>query len=126
MSSTESPQGQILRLASQLNLKPAQITDGYHTFEELYTHRIELYVALCKIIKGNFSVPVWASTKHSDGSSYDNWFILGIYKDKGRQITYHLPSNYWSEVCEFAEILEQAPEFDGHSSADVIDRIKKL
>ncbi len=115
--------------------------DGYHTFDELYEHRIVLYIALCKRIHnlesfisdgrkfGMISYPVtsiWCSTKHSDGSSFGDWFILGIRKEKGYQITYHLPARFWNEVCGFAEVLEKAPEWDGHTSDDVLERLKTL
>ena len=106
-----------------------QISDGYHTFEDLYNHRIRLFIALCKqCCLWNESSPkeVWCSTKHSDGSTFGDWFILGIGKKKGEQITYHLPARYWSEVCEFAEVLPKAPEFDGHTSNDVLVRLKNL
>ncbi len=68
---------------------------------------------------------MWRSKAHSDGTTYDGWFILGIAKAKGYQITYHLPMSEW-ENTEFAETLETAPEWDKHTSADVLERIKTL
>jgi hypothetical protein len=68
---------------------------------------------------------VWRSKLHSDGSSFDGWFILGIGKEKGKQITYHLPTVRWDEVS-FAETLEKAPEWDGHTPDDVLERLKAL
>lgn len=104
--------------------------DGYHTFDELYEHRIRLWITLCRyFIQGKASYDsrnVWMSKLHSDGSSFDGWFIMGIAKEKGNQITYHLPIKYWEECEKTAEVLEQAPEFDGHTSDDVLERIKKL
>jgi len=107
-----------------------KISDGYHTFDELYKHRIILYIALCRA-RGNGDhsndLDVWRSSKHSDGefAFNGNWFVLGINKEAGKQITYHLPNSYWGE-CEFAETLEKAPEFDGHTSEDVLERLKNL
>jgi hypothetical protein len=101
------------------------ISDGYHTFGELYEHRIVLYIALCKaedVVSGGNS---WRSKLHSDGSVWDGWFILGINKKAGCQITYHLPMSKWND-CEFAETLEKTPEWDGHTSEDVLKRIKDL
>lgn len=114
--------------------KTGSISDGYHTFDELYEHRIILYIALCKKIQrfkysgdqrnqfGDEKI-VWASTKHHDGSKFEDWFILGINKEKGKQITYHIPAKYWSEVCEFADVLKKAPKFDGHTAQDVLERL---
>lgn len=99
--------------------------DGYHTFDELYEHRITLYIAFCKQMESRTYMQIWRSKLHSDGTSFDGWFILGIGKEIGKQITYHLPNDRWDEVS-FAKTLEKAPEFDGHTSADVLERIKKL
>ena len=110
--------------------KKVVASDGYHTFEELYDHRITLFTALCKHLRelsleyGHDS-NVWRSKINGDGTTWDGWFIMGIGKDKGKQITYHLPLSRWSET-DFAETLDQAPEWDGHSSADVLERLKKL
>lgn|SRR5665811_199899 len=107
-----------------------QISDGYHTFEELYEHRIELFIVLCRVIwdinkvEGAYTKP-WRSKLHSDGSSFDGWFILGLNKDKGEQITYHIPISRWRET-DFAETLEKAPEWDGHTSQDVLKRLKAI
>ena len=113
-------------------------SDGYHTFTELYEHRITLFIALCRsrlladriqdMHEGEhetFNHNVWRSKLHSDGTSFDDWFIIGIGKEKGKQITYHLPIVRWDDV-DFAETLERAPEFDGHTSEDVLERLNKL
>jgi hypothetical protein len=102
-----------------------QISDGYHTFDELYEHRIVLYITLCRVLQEENVVNIWRSKLHSDGSSFGGWFILGIRQVKGQQITYHLPESYWKE-CEFAQTLEKAPEFDGHNSQSVLKRLKEL
>ena len=107
------------------------ISDGYHTFGELYEHRIVLFIALCKEISNNSDYQsgqkssIWRSSYHSDGSNWNGWFIMGIGQEKGEQITYHLPIEYWDET-NFAETLEQAPLFDGHTSNNVLLRISKL
>lgn len=106
------------------------ISDGYHTFGELYEHRIQLWISLCRAQQlvrhyQQREEPVWRTFKHSDGTSYDGWFLLGIGRDPGQQITYHLPSSKWDE-CNFAITLDRAPEFDGHTSADVLERLKSL
>jgi len=100
------------------------ISDGYHTFEELYDHRITLYVALCKQLSKERH-DIWRTAIHSDNSVWDGWFLLGIGYNAGEQITYHLPVSRWEE-CDFAIQIHKAPTFDGHSSAQVIQRIKNL
>lgn len=105
------------------------ISDGYHTFGELYQHRIELFIALCRELSKNHETgqksQIWRSVKHSDGSVWDSWFIMGLGQENGEQITYHLPMEYWKKTS-FAETLDLAPIFDGHTSNDVLLRISKL
>ncbi len=116
------------------------ISDGYHTFDELYEHRITLYIALCKAkqrrlydggIKNHLPVKIWAdqlvwrSKLQSDGSNYKGWFILGIERAKGKQITFHIPLKRWKET-NFAQTLIKAPKFDGQTSQVVLERIKSL
>ncbi len=103
-----------------------QVSDGYHTMGELYDHRVTLFIALCRTIQQKTGQDVtWRSRLHADGSSFEGWFILGIYQEKSKQITYHLPLKDW-ERCNFALTLEKAPEWDGHTSAEVIQRLKQL
>ncbi len=121
------------------------VSDGYHTFEELYDHRITLYIGLCKKINAEdeqakslrafkegfvFDAKgwirrVWRSRLHADGSSFEGWYVLGIDKEPGKQITYHLPLTTWDET-EFAETLERGPEFDGHTPKDVLWRLTQI
>jgi hypothetical protein len=101
-----------------------QVSDGYHTMDELYDHRIALFIALCKRLN-DAGADVWRSELHADGKGYTGWFILGIGKEKGKQISYHLPMARWGDT-DFAATLETAPEWDGHTPADVINRLKTL
>lgn len=114
---------------TSVNLLPSEqrekISDGYHTFKELYDHRIQIYIALCREITKTDKFKVWRTRFHSDGTSFEGWFVLGIGYDKGEQITYHLPLEKWHE-CAFAVDLSEAPTFDGHTSADVLERLKQL
>lgn len=115
------------------DFKTGMISDGYHTFDELYKHRIRNYMTVCKLVSDIYASllrtkesPVWMSEKHSDGSVWDGWFILGIFSEPGEQITYHLPTSKWDECKRFAKVVDQAPEYDGHTSADVLERLSKL
>jgi hypothetical protein len=110
-----------------------EVSDGYHTFDELYEHRITLYIALCKILAQIYNncsegLPwcyIWRSKIHSDGSEWPGWFLLGINYQQGNQITYHLPLGRWEET-NFAKDADIAPPFDGHTSSDVLDRLKNI
>jgi hypothetical protein len=105
--------------------------DGYHAFNELYDHRLILFIALCNCVEtlnveiGKGTGKVWRSKLHADGTMYDGWFIMGINKERGEQISYHLPLNRWEET-NFAKTLDNAPEWDGHTPADILERLKTL
>lgn len=108
--------------------KGVEVSDGYHTFEELYDHRITLWIALCRKMAEfhhRSDDVVWRSQYHSDGTNFDGWFILGMGYAPNDQITYHLPWSEWVN-CDFAKELERAPNFDGHTANDVLERLKKL
>lgn len=101
-------------------------TIGSALIDDLYNHRNWLLINLAKQIEFSTLTAVWKSRKHSDGTSQPGWFILGIGlppKDKN-QITYHLPEELWS-ACDFVQELETSP-WDGHSSTDVIERLKMM
>lgn len=102
------------------------VSDGYHTMDELYEHRYTLYVALAQRVQLDEMVisKTWKSKKNSDGSQWDGWFLLGIGKDPGSQITYHLPMKLWDD-CWFADELEVGI-WDGHTSVDVLERLKTI
>lgn len=113
-----------------------EVSDGYHTFGELYEHRIALFITLCRVAREVYNVfggkdvsqrilPIWRSKLHHDGTSYDGWFVMGIGDEKGEQITYHLPVAKWEETG-FAETRGKSPEFDGHTSKDVLERLRTL
>jgi len=96
-----------------------QISDGYHTFDELYDHRCHLFIALmCS--NPNLS---WRSKKHEDGTMYPSWFIAGMNLPGG-QISYHLPLWMW-DLLDNGDIdtMECSPKWDGHTPADVVKRL---
>ena len=94
-----------------------EISDGYHTFNELYEHRhmLFLHVLFCNPDRA------WRSDLHSDGTMFDGWFIAGLETDDG-QVTYHLPNRLLNAFRNVKK-LEKAPEWDGHTSDDVISRL---
>jgi len=111
------------------------ISDGYHTFEELYEFRAMLTISLFKKIcwrinfkdypGGEPEKMVWRSKLHSDSTMFDGMFIFGYGKEPGKQITFHYHLDKWDD-CDFAETLDKAPEWDGHTPADVLERLKAL
>ena len=96
-----------------------EVSDGYHTFNELYLHRNTLFAVLCNTYRS----AAWKSMRHADGYMYDDYFIAGIQTPAG-MVTYHIELLHW-DLFDVPE-LERAPEYDGHTSADVLDRLPSL
>ena len=89
------------------------VSDGYHTFDELYFHRMILFAVICNSNKDL----AWKSWKHHDGTMYDDYFIVGINTPEG-QYTYHYHKSKW-DYFKVKE-LENAPEWDGHTPEYII------
>ena len=104
----------------QIQCETGKVSDGYHTFDELYEHRHALFIALMSNCE---RYERWYSLAHSDGSEMEGWFIAGIKLPSG-QISYHLPIRLIEEM-EVMQVrcLDIAPAWDGHTSADVIQRL---
>jgi hypothetical protein len=94
-----------------------EVSDGFHTFGELYEHRIALLLALLRALGHG-----WRSKAHADGSSYEGWFVVGTTLATG-EITYHLPMRDWDNT-HWLTTLDRAPSWDGHTSIDVIARLR--
>lgn len=93
------------------NLK--DVSDGYHTFEELYYHRMMLFATICHTYKDK----AWKSMLHADGTMYSNSFIVGVETPEG-QYTYHYNKEFY-DVFNVKE-LDRAPAYDGHQPKDIV------
>ena len=104
-----------------MNERTAYLTsDGYHTFDELYHHRAVLF----SVIVANHRGIAWKARKHHDGTMYEGMFIVGIDTPWG-QASYHYDLDpYWGMFD--CEERESAPEWDGHTPDEAIERIGKL
>jgi len=91
-----------------------KVSDGWHTFENLYHQRAMLFAALVKAHKDKS----WKSWKHEDGEECfgGGWFIVGITTPQG-DYTYHYDAKYW-DIFDCTE-LETAHHWDGHTEEDV-------
>ena len=96
------------------------LSDGYHTFNELYHHRAVLFSVICSM----FPDKAWKSKLHDTGDMFEGMFIVGIETEHG-QATYHYDIEPYWDMFNVAE-LEKAPAYDGHTPSDAIDRIATL
>ena len=90
------------------------LSDGFHTFNDLYEQRMYLFAALVKTHKDK----AWKSMRHEDGEMCfgGDWFIVGIDTPTG-SYTYHYGIKYW-DVFD-CQILKTAKHWDGHTEKDV-------
>lgn len=90
-----------------------KMSDGYHTFADLYEQRLILSAALAKN-----NPYAWKSKRHEDGSVPfgGGWFIIGFDTDEGCY-TYHYELKYW-DLFQCKE-LDNGKPWDGHTSKDV-------
>ena len=96
-----------------------EFSDGYHTFNELYEHRMLLFSIICNQNKQH----AWKSKKHADNTMFDDYFIVGINTPEG-QFTYHYQLKHW-DMFHVKE-LPTAPEYDGHTPSDITRLISLL
>ena len=90
------------------------VSDGFHTFRQLYYQRMMLFAAIVKQNKEK----AWKSLRHEDGELCfgGGWFIVGIDTPEG-SYTYHYEDNYYS-LFDCKE-LERGKHWDGHTEKDV-------
>lgn len=95
------------------------VSDGYHTFNQLYEHRCLLFCGLMNLVyrQGGF---VW---RQNDPSGESDWIIAGIALPTGN-ITYHMNRDFEQYILDIP-FLESPPAWDGHTSNDVLVRLRK-
>lgn len=104
-----------------VNCNVEDVSDGFHTFGELYNHRHVLFLALMK------SHPdiSWKSLLHADGTMFGGMFIAGMELPMG-QVTYHIPYyRNWDMLWNITTI-DKAPKYDGHTSKMVVVRLESF
>lgn len=102
-----------------------KISDGYHTFNELYEYRLLYNAAFFNELAKQGLYDVHKSKRHSNGEipfGDPNWFIVVAELPTG-QISNHYEMKDWF-LFQVPE-KELSNEWDGHSPADVAERLKQ-
>lgn len=117
-----------------------EISDGYHTFDELYDHRLALNAAFFNLVwatqvnnLGSVAshlapYPVMKSKLHNDGTMFDGYFIVfGIIPNEfsESQISYHYKLEHWDKF-QIPEVPKIPFPYDGHTSKDVVERLLSI
>lgn len=106
-----------------------KVSDGFHTFIELYRHRMLLNAALFSAWRKLDSegigpeADVHKSRLHSDGEVPfgGGWFIVVAQLPAG-QVSYHYPLEHW-DLFKIPE-RERPAEYDGHTAEQAADRLE--
>lgn len=112
-------------MSASPTVDPGQVSDGYHTFNELYEHRHALVLALMAARPDLF----WYSLKHYDGERCfgGEYFIVGAKLPNAGAISYHLPISLFNLAVRTSPgtCIDKAPEWDGYTADEVVSRLKK-
>lgn len=107
-----------------------EVSDGFHTMDELYEHRMALCATLFNTWQGikekypnAIDIEVMKSRLHSDGTMYEGYFIVMALTERG-QISYHFEINDWYKFV--IPEVERCPTWDKHTSDDVINRLLEI
>ena len=116
----------IVTLKDEKVISTKNISDKWHTFDDLYNHRMAFNIALCNAINllnyENYT-KCYKSKKHYDNKNdpmFEGSFIVVIESPQG-QISYHYKLAEWDKF-EIEE-REEANKYDGHTPDDTIVRL---
>lgn len=139
----------VQELVNGLTTERGDISDGYHTFNELYEFR-KIYNAFlfnewakqvteikewakddkgrlyAKVVSKKCKYDVHKSICHNNGELCfgGGWFVVVAVLPSG-QITNHYKMEDW-DLFKIPEVEKAKYEFDGHTSKDVLERMLNL
>lgn len=102
------------------------VSDGYHTFKELYQFRMMYNAALFNEWHSQGKYNVHKSVRHNDGELCfgGGWFVVVAVLPTG-QITNHYQMDYW-DLFSVQTVDKALYPFDGHTAQDVLDRLRSV
>lgn len=116
---------QFLKLNKAGEFQAALVSDGFHTFAELYAYRMAYNAALFNEFASAGKYEVHKSRCHEDGLPCfgGGWFVVVAELPTG-QITNHYPLADWDHF-RIPE-RERANPWDGHTPAVALQRLLAL
>jgi hypothetical protein len=102
------------------------LSDGYHTYRELYEFRKVYNAALFNEWAHHGKYQVHRSFKHHDGEECfgGGWFIV-VAQLPGGQISNHYKMEDW-DLFRIPDYLTALFPYDGHDGGDVLERLKAM
>jgi hypothetical protein len=112
-----------LQRIKNLFLPEGEISDGYHSFDDLYNYRLLYNAAFFNSLNGKYNVH--KSYRHSDGQLCfgGGWFIVMAELPTG-QISNHYKISDWNLFN--IPVKERADKWDGHTSVEAANRLHKF
>jgi hypothetical protein len=103
-----------------------EVSDGYHTFNELYEFRKVYNAALFNEWAKQRKYNVHKSKKHFEGDECfgGSWFIVVAVLPDG-QISNHYEMKDW-DLFSVPDSEKALFPFDGHTGPDVVQRLKNI
>lgn len=103
-----------------------EVSDGFHTFNELYDFRMVYNAALFNEWARRGIYNVHKSYRHNDGEECfgGGWFIVVAMLPTG-QISNHYKNEFWN-LFRVPPYEKAQFEYDGHTSGDVLERLKAV
>jgi hypothetical protein len=103
-----------------------QLSDGWHTFNDLYEFRKLYNAALFNEWALTGKYDVHKSIRHNDGELCfgGGWFVVVARLPAG-QITNHYKLSEWDSF-KILEVEKAKYPFDGHTPHDVMERLSSL
>lgn len=113
----------IIIKAEAVNFDVSKISDGHHTFEELYKFRLAYNALIFNEWATQCKYKVHKSYRHESGELCfgGGWFIVVAELPTG-QITNHYRLDYW-DWFKIPETEKALLAYDGHTPNDTINRI---
>jgi hypothetical protein len=111
------------------------VSDGYHTFEELYVQRtvlLSLAINSLTLLKMNGHISdllILKSLFHEDGTNFgDTTFLLAVafvYEGEAKQFSFHCMKNTW-DLFTVPAYVNSIIKYDGHTPQSAISNIETL
>ena len=101
------------------------ISDGYHTFGELYEFRKQFNIILFNQWSKEKQHDVHKSFRHSDGEwCFEGEYFIVVAELPNGQISFHYELKDWDLFKIPEKVIPN--EFDGHTPQDVLERLRQL
>lgn len=101
---------------------PAELTDGYHTMQDLYDHRRALTAALAAVAAPHSAYRTRHHHPTDTEPMHPGYFLVSIHLPGQGEIRYHYPIQHWDDFAAVPEV-PYAAVWDGATPADNITRL---